>query len=77
MINEQVVEQAALGWFESVGYETRVGAQISPGADDAMRSSYEMVLLEERLLAALHWSGISFSDKYYNSSYFQKPDIWH
>ena len=53
MMNEEVVEQAALGWFESVGYETHVGAQISPGAERSMRSSYESVLLEGRTLAAL------------------------
>lgn len=53
MISEEVLEQAAMGWFESVGYETRTGAHVSPGDPLAMRDSYESVLLVPRLMAAL------------------------
>jgi len=52
-MNESVVEQAALGWFESLGYDTRRGAEVSPGADSPLRESYEHVVLERRLKAAL------------------------
>jgi type I restriction enzyme, R subunit len=31
-MNENIVEQAALGWFEALGYHTARGADISPGA---------------------------------------------
>ncbi|MGO8466447.1 type I restriction endonuclease subunit R [Rhizobium leguminosarum] len=52
-MNEQLVEKAALGWFEAQGYRIARGAEISPGADDPWRSSYEDVILLPRLKAAL------------------------
>jgi len=52
-MNEDVVEQAALGWFESLGFDIEKGADISPGADSPLRESYEDVVLEPRLRAAL------------------------
>ena len=38
-MNENVVEQAALGWFESLGYGTRSGAEVSPGAENPWRAN--------------------------------------
>jgi len=52
-MKESVVEQAALGWFESLGYNTRKGAEVSPGAEHPLRENYEHVVLERRLKAAL------------------------
>jgi type I restriction enzyme, R subunit len=52
-MNETIVEQAALGWFEALGYETARGADISPGADYPLRESYEDVVLIPRLKVAL------------------------
>jgi type I restriction enzyme R subunit len=52
-MNEKIVEQAALGWFEALGYHTTRGADISPGADSALRERYEDVVLLPRLKAAL------------------------
>jgi type I restriction enzyme, R subunit len=52
-MKEHVVEQAALGWFESLCFETRKGADISPGAETSLRESHEQVVLEPRLRAAL------------------------
>jgi type I restriction enzyme, R subunit len=52
-MNEEFVEQAALGWFEALGFEIRNGADISPGAETSLRQSYEQVVLEPRLRAAL------------------------
>jgi type I restriction enzyme, R subunit len=52
-MNENIVEQAALGWFESLGYDAKRGADVSPGADSPLRESYEQVVLVPRLRAAL------------------------
>lgn len=52
-MNEHIVEQAAAGWFEALGYRIVRGADISPGADDPWRLSYEDAVLTPRLKAAL------------------------
>lgn len=52
-MNENIVEKAALGWFESLGYHIARGADISPGADNPLRELYEDVVLLPRLKAAL------------------------
>jgi type I restriction enzyme R subunit len=52
-MNEHVIEQAALGWFESLAFDTRKGADISPGAETPLRASHENVVLEPRLRAVL------------------------
>ncbi|WP_372612589.1 type I restriction endonuclease subunit R [Halomonas sp.] len=52
-MNEDIVEQAALGWFEALGFDTARGADISPGADSPLRDSHEQVVLEPRLRSAL------------------------
>jgi type I restriction enzyme R subunit len=50
---ESIVEQAALAWFESVGWSVRHGADIAPGELAAERSDYGQVVLEQRLHDAL------------------------
>jgi type I restriction enzyme R subunit len=52
-VKENVVERAALGWFEALGYDTKSGADVSPGSVAPLRESYEHVVLERRLKAAL------------------------
>lgn len=52
-MNENIVEQAALAWFETMGFDTSRGADISPGSETPLRSDYEQVVLEPRLRAAL------------------------
>ena len=52
-MREDIVEKAALGWFEAIGYDTARGAEISPGSDKPWRESYEDVVLRPRLKAAL------------------------
>ena len=52
-MSERVVEQAALGWFEWLGYSVSRGADVSPGSSTAERESYEDVVLQTRLLSSL------------------------
>jgi type I restriction enzyme, R subunit len=51
--SEDVVEQAALAWLESVGWVARNGAQIAPGEPAAERDAYGQVVLAQRLRDAL------------------------
>jgi type I restriction enzyme R subunit len=52
-VKEDIIEQAALGWFEALGFDTARGADLSPGADSPQRGSFEQVVLEHRLRSAL------------------------
>jgi type I restriction enzyme R subunit len=52
-MNEDIVEKAALGWFEALGYDVARGADISPGGDKPQREKYEYVVLMSRLKASL------------------------
>jgi type I restriction enzyme R subunit len=52
-VTESVVEQAALAWLESVGWQVVGGADIAPGELGAERESYGQVVLERRLREAL------------------------
>jgi len=52
-MNESTVEHAAQDWLQSLGYELAYGPTISPGDPNAERESYEHVVLEGRLRAAL------------------------
>src|SRR5262249_14311096 len=46
---ESTIEQAALAWFESVGWSIRHGTEIAPGELAAERSDYGQVILAQRL----------------------------
>src|SRR6266571_7850320 len=50
---ESIVEEAALSWFEELGYSVLYGARIAPGEPNAERSNYSEVILANRLRAAL------------------------
>ncbi|MBD3368241.1 MAG: DEAD/DEAH box helicase, partial [Candidatus Eisenbacteria bacterium] len=52
-MTESVVEQAALAWLESAGWEIAHGPDIAPDTPGAERSSYAEVVLERRLRDAL------------------------
>ena len=52
-VNEDLLEQAALQWFEREGYTHIHGSAIAPGESVAERKSFEEVVLSDRLLAAL------------------------
>jgi len=53
-INEDMVEQEMLGWFEDLGYEVVFGPELAPDGERPERRSYKHVLLEGRLRDALH-----------------------
>ncbi len=50
---EAEVEQAALSWFQDLGYSISLGKDVSPGEPGALRSSYKQVLLSEILQSAI------------------------
>jgi len=51
---ESVVEQAAIAWFEQLGYEIAHGPEIAPDTFASERDSFDEVLLENRLRNSLY-----------------------
>ncbi len=51
--NESTVELAAIAWLEQLGYEYQFGPDIAPNEKAAERSSFEEVVLPERVRVAL------------------------
>ena len=52
-ITESVVEEACLGWFRALGFVTAFGPDIGPDGNSEERSSWEDVLLVNRLRTAV------------------------
>jgi type I restriction enzyme R subunit len=52
-LNESIVEAAALGWFQELGYAVLTGPQLAPGEPTAERESFSEVLLVGRLREAI------------------------
>ena len=52
-IDENMAEQAALDWFEELGYERVFGPDIAPDGPEQERESYKQVVLADRLMTAL------------------------
>jgi len=50
---ESAVEEAALAWFQEMGYQVRSGPEIAPSELFAERQNYGEVVLKERLREAL------------------------
>jgi type I restriction enzyme R subunit len=50
---KSVVEEAALAWLDSAGWQVRNGAEIAPGEPAAERDAYGQVVLTQRLRDAL------------------------
>jgi type I restriction enzyme R subunit len=50
---ESIVEQAALAWFEALGYTVTAGPSIAPGEPGQERRTYADVVLDGRLREAL------------------------
>jgi len=53
IFTENIVEQAALAWFESLKYELIHGPDIAPGGDNQLRASYSDIILDEKLRSSL------------------------
>ena len=53
LINEDIAEQAALGWFEELGYSRVFGPDIAPLGPQQERDTYKVVVLADRLITAL------------------------
>ena len=51
--HESVVEQAALGYFRDLGYETKFGPDIAPDGKEKERENWNDVVLVGRLTAAI------------------------
>ena len=52
-LTESVVEEAALAWLKSAGWQTRNGAEIAPGEMAAERDDYGQAILSQRMRVAL------------------------
>ena len=52
-LTESIVEAAALGWFQGLGYAVLPGPQLAPGEPTAERESFSEVLLVGRLREAI------------------------
>lgn len=53
IFTEDVVEQAALAWFENLGYELVYGPDIAPDGENQQRASYSDIILDQKLRSAL------------------------
>jgi len=53
-ITESTLEQTALAWYESLGYQILHDPDIAPGEPQAERDSYSEVVLKERLREAVY-----------------------
>ena len=78
---EDVVEQAALAWFESLGYERFYGPDIAPGGANQLRASYSEIILDEKLCSALaainpHIPSDTIDEVYRRVSTSDSPDLY-
>ena len=53
MVSEADVEQVALEWLSSLGWQTAYGPDIAPDTPHAERADFTQVVLEERLRDSL------------------------
>ena len=53
ILNESIVEDAALDWFGELGYAVGHGPQLAPGEPAAERDSFSEVVLVGRLREAI------------------------
>ncbi len=53
LIDENMAEQAALDWFEELGYQRVFGPDIAPQGPQQERENYKVVVLADRLLTAM------------------------
>jgi type I restriction enzyme, R subunit len=53
ILSESIVEQAALSWFDELGYFAHAGYDVSPNGEMPLRDDYEDPILTARLRSAL------------------------
>ena len=53
-LTESIVEEAALGWFQELGYAVLSGPPLAPGEPTAERETFSDVVLVGRLRVAIH-----------------------
>jgi len=53
LIDENMAEQACLGWFEELGYASAFGPDLAPDGSAPERTSYKQVVLEDRFRQSL------------------------
>jgi type I restriction enzyme R subunit len=63
-LNESIVEDAALTWFEQLGYTVGHGSQMTPGEPAAERHTFGDVLLMKRLREALHRLNLTIPEEH-------------
>ncbi|MCY4184737.1 MAG: type I restriction endonuclease subunit R [Rhodobacteraceae bacterium] len=81
IFTEDIVEQAALAWFESLGYKLLHGPDIAPGGSIQLRTSYSEIILEEKLRSALteinpHIPSDVIEEVYRKVSTSASPDLY-
>jgi type I restriction enzyme R subunit len=52
-LNESIVEESALGWFQELGYAVFTGPQLAPGEPTAERETFSDVVLVGRMRQAI------------------------
>jgi type I restriction enzyme R subunit len=53
-LTESIVEEAALGWFQELGYAVLSGPLLAPGEPTAERETFSDVVLVGRRRVAIH-----------------------
>lgn len=82
MLIESTVEEAALGWFEGLGYKVISGPEIAPGEIWAEREGYGEVILSKRLMESLaklnpHIPPAAIEDAYKRILHIDSPSLSH
>jgi type I restriction enzyme, R subunit len=78
--HESVVEDAALGYFRDLGYETEFGPDLAPDGKTPERENWNDVVLVERLKAAIdrlnpHLSADAREDAYRKVLRSESPSV--
>ena len=51
MMNEQLLENNCLAWFEQAGWDVVYGPDIAPDSDNPARENYNQVVLKDVLMS--------------------------
>lgn len=68
-LTEAAVEQAALDWLSSLGWQAARAADIGPGSPDPERADHSQVVLERRLRDALAFLNPTLTDDALNDAF--------